>query len=158
MPVGVQAGVRVSVSSLDEEKLAEEPSNVPNVDITSTTKTASCVISIRAQAKPRMTQRDKWAPREVVERYWTYCDQLRLGFNRTAKFQRATGLTLTARLAVKDAKLCGKQHTKYPDLDNIIKGVLDALLIEDQAVSKIIAYKFWDETDELTIELEGVET
>ena len=104
-----------------------------------------------------MTQRDKWAPREVVLAYYSYCDQLRAAFNRAAKFHRAEKLTLTVVFKAEGKEHWGKPHNRTPDLDNIIKGVMDALLIRDETVQRILATKEYGPEDLMVIELEGVE-
>lgn len=163
--VELQATQNTAFESIpEEEPLENELSNVPIASTTLITGVVSCTLNVKALGKPRMTRRDQWAPRETVQRYYSYCDELRAGFNRAVKFQKATTLTLTVRFAVKygasgnSAKdYWGKPHWGYPDLDNIIKGVLDALLIEDKTIHTIVAHKFWDKEDLMVIKLEGVE-
>jgi Holliday junction resolvase RusA-like endonuclease len=37
----------------------------------------------------------------------------------------------------------GKLHQSRPDLDNILKGIFDAMLVEDKHIAHIEAAKFW---------------
>ena len=45
----------------------------------------------------------------------------------------------------KKESMCGKPHQNKPDLDNILKFIMDTLLPEgDQNVHTIVAKKLWD--------------
>ncbi len=101
-------------------------------------------IKINPVPKPRMTQRDKWAKRPAVMRYRAYCDELRykmkkeIGNNIDIEFHVAMPESWTKK---KKARKNGQPHMRRPDLDNYIKGFLDALLEEDSEVWKIKAIK-----------------
>jgi len=43
----------------------------------------------------------------------------------------------------KREELMGQPHEQKPDIDNLVKGLLDALLKEDKGVHTIIASKSW---------------
>lgn len=104
--------------------------------------------------KPRMTQRDKWAQRGCVTKYWRWCDDLRRAAQLTDKLQLATPHTLsicayfqiprswTARQRV---HLGGTYHTVTPDWDNVAKAVMDALIANDAVVSSGRTCKLWDD-------------
>lgn len=47
----------------------------------------------------------------------------------------------------------GKLHQSRPDLDNILKGVFDAMLVEDKHIAHIEAAKFWVNQDRGWIEI-----
>lgn len=103
-------------------------------------------------AKPRMTQRDRWAKRPCVVRYRQYCDRLR-------EDCELEGWTLPDSVAMtfviempgswsqkKKREMCGHphRHTKRNDIDNLIKGVLDALRPDDDSgVWRVSAAKRW---------------
>jgi Holliday junction resolvase RusA-like endonuclease len=103
--------------------------------------------------KPRMTQRDKWLkpPREAVLKY-------RLHKKAMEDYAMITKFKLTEILDVdfyipmpeswskkKKESMCGKPHQNKPDLDNILKFIMDTLLPEgDQNVHTIVAKKVWD--------------
>lgn len=45
----------------------------------------------------------------------------------------------------------GQPHEQKPDIDNLVKGLLDALLKEDKGVHTIIASKSWAEHGSITV-------
>lgn len=103
-------------------------------------------IPVDPVAKPRMTRADKWQQRPVVERYWTYCDCLRLsGAKLSGRMQITFHLPMPGTWSRKKRdRLLGEPHTQRPDIDNLIKGVLDALSEqEDSHVFFVVAGKFW---------------
>jgi len=114
--------------------------------------------SVRAEitpvAKPRMTQRDVWKKRPCVVRYHQYKDEMR------AAFQSLDGDRLQMRFGVpmpkswskkKRREMNGSPHRAKPDIDNLIKAVLDALLAEDSHVYEIVAVKRWSEFGSIEI-------
>lgn len=79
--------------------------------------------------KPRMTQRDKWQKRPAVLRYRAYCDELR---SAGVSWRPLDGLLFLLPMprswsARKREENRHKPHLQRPDLDNLIKGVWDAL-------------------------------
>lgn len=98
--------------------------------------------------KPRMTQRDKWKKRAVVERYFAYRDAIRLQAN-LAKYEITGTIDVTfyipapKSLSKKDRILLnGTPHTQKPDIDNLVKAFLDCFG-EDKAVHTLKAKKIW---------------
>lgn len=94
-----------------------------------------------------MTRSDVWKQRPVVERYHAYCDELRL---------RLTGWELPEDLDIvfclpmpqswsqkKKSEMVGKPHQQKPDIDNLLKGFMDAMATEDSYVWKVTAEKRW---------------
>lgn len=95
--------------------------------------------------KPRMTQRDKWQKRACVLRYRAFKDQVRL---RRVKLTPACKVIFRLpfpRSWPEDiqAQLDGKPHKCRPDLDNLVKALLDSLFAEDSHVWEIQAEKRW---------------
>lgn len=105
--------------------------------------------------KPRMTQRDKWKKRPCVLKYHAFKDAC-----------RAHGVTLPADGDItvafvipmpkgwsnpKRIKHLGKPHQQKPDIDNLVKALLDAVLKEDSHVWKISAMKVWGEVGRIEI-------
>jgi Holliday junction resolvase RusA-like endonuclease len=41
------------------------------------------------------------------------------------------------------AQMLGVPHRQKPDIDNLVKGVLDALFVDDSGVHRISATKLW---------------
>ena len=97
--------------------------------------------------KPRMTQRDRWKQRPVVLKYHSFCDILRL---YSAPFQKTESLTMIFEVPMpktwskkKKIQMEGKPHQSKPDIDNLVKAVLDAFFEEDKQIYRIKAAKFW---------------
>jgi len=111
---------------------------------------------IRPIPKPRMTQRDKWAKRPIVVRYFEYKDSLRDQIEKN-NIQLGVKLSLTFIIAVPKSKrkkggawrnMIGTPHQLKPDLDNLIKAFKDALYKDDSVVWKYGPMeKIWGETD-----------
>jgi len=69
--------------------------------------------------KPRMTQRDKWAKRPIVERWFVYKDLVAMSYRRAGggMFVRPVGIEYDFFILSR----------KKMDLDNLVKGINDAL-------------------------------
>ena len=105
--------------------------------------------------KPRMTRSDKWNHREVVDHYWAFKDELTLLAN---KHQFKMGKILDLQFCLPMPKSWSKKkrsemncmpHEAKPDLDNLIKSVLDCLLPDgDSQVHKFTGVeKIWVNSD-----------
>jgi Holliday junction resolvase RusA-like endonuclease len=83
--------------------------------------------------KPRQTQADKWKKRPAVLRYRAFADRVReLGM--TVKNGDAICFHLpmpSSWKTNKRLKMADEPHTQRPDIDNLIKSVLDAVHEED---------------------------
>jgi Holliday junction resolvase RusA-like endonuclease len=94
-------------------------------------------------------------PRPKVTKYGTYYPKKYKDFLRKAKFALA-GIQPCNELQIcfvikrpKAMKKGGRiAHTKKPDLDNLIKSVLDALPFDDKIVHSIRAFKVYAAHDE----------
>lgn len=105
------------------------------------------VINTKPIGKPRMTRRDQWAKRPVVQRYWEMKDILKKQIGEDLQSQRLLlyylfQLPKSWSKKRKEAAL-GKPKLTRPDLDNLVKGTLDALYLEDSVVYEIQAIKLW---------------
>lgn len=105
--------------------------------------------NINPIGKPRMTRRDRWARRPSVNQYFEFKDEL-------VKQAEAMGFSLKNTLRVeffvpmpkswslkKKASKQGTPHDSKPDIDNMVKAVLDVLKDEDKAVWFVSAKKYW---------------
>lgn len=106
-------------------------------------------------AKPRMTRRDKWAKRPSVLRYRAYADALRASLPTI----EPGALSLVFILPMpsswslrKREEMAGSPHTSRPDIDNLIKGVLDTLFEDDAGVWSVSAVKLWGNAGRVEIE------
>lgn len=100
-------------------------------------------------AKPRMTQADRWKKRPVVMKYRAFCDELR---EQAIKdyFELPETFSIVFYLPMPRSwsnplrqKMAGCPHQQRPDLDNLLKAVLDAFLLEDKMVWQVKAEKRW---------------
>ena len=112
-------------------------------------------------AKPRMTRRDKWQQRPAVLKYRAYKDALRAAArgwvpdpdNLHIIFWMPMPKSWSRK---RKAEMHGKPHTVRPDLDNLHKGFLDALLDEDSGVWDHRIQKLWSVQPGIQVmELEG---
>lgn len=103
--------------------------------------------------KPRQTQSDKWKKRPCVLRYRAFQDDCRLhnvGVSETPivifKIPMPKSWSKKKRLA-----MLGKPHQQTPDIDNLLKALLDAVFKDDSHVYKVKAAKYWCETGSIQI-------
>ena len=104
--------------------------------------------------KPRMTQRDKWAKRPAVVRYRAFCDEVRaLGVNVKESGSEVVFVIPMPKSwsKKKKAEMIDEPHQQRPDLDNLLKALLDAIYDEDCTVWNIKASKIWGETGPIEI-------
>jgi len=100
-------------------------------------------------AKPRMTQADRWKKRPVVEKYWTFKDNIvkqakKQNFELGNSYEITFIIQLPKSMSEKKKKeYDGKAHMVRPDLDNLQKSANDCLLEEDSTVHTTVARKIW---------------
>lgn len=106
-------------------------------------------INIEPCPKPRMTKSDKWNKRPVTQRYWDYKAYIRLQA-KEYKYKPNNRLQLIFLISMpvswskrKRELLDGKPHQNKPDIDNLIKGILDAFFDNDNVVYEVWAAKCW---------------
>lgn len=107
------------------------------------------VILLDPIAKPRMTRRDKWDKRSIVNRYWAFKDELVLECKKQ-NFVLPDKYTVDFCIEMpkswsekKKNKLDGTPHQQRPDLDNLLKAINDCLKDEDSCIYQINAAKHW---------------
>lgn len=109
-------------------------------------------------AKPRMTHADRWRKRPGVLRYRAFCDELRLqalkeDYRLPETFSAVFYLPMPKSWSTRHKlEMAGCPHQQRPDLDNLLKSVMDAFLVEDKAVWKITAEKRWGRFGMIEIE------
>lgn len=104
------------------------------------------LIPLEPVPKPRMTQRDKWAKRPAVVRYYAFCDSLRVLYTKEVPPVLALRFNITMPRSWSQKKrleMEGKPHQQRPDIDNLIKAFLDALCEDDSYVYSIKGEKYW---------------
>lgn len=104
--------------------------------------------------KPRMTRQDKWRARPCVVRYRAFKDRV-----RELQIDLVQPCKVTFNIAMpkswskkKRALLRGEPHMETPDIDNLVKGLLDALYADDAHVWSVWAEKRWAEMPSIWIE------
>ncbi len=94
-----------------------------------------------------MTQADKWKKRPSVLRYRAFADELRLKLRRDFDFNSCQVEFIIPMpkswKADKKAKMCAQPHTQTPDLDNLLKALLDAHTDDDSGIHTISVRKCW---------------
>jgi Holliday junction resolvase RusA-like endonuclease len=105
------------------------------------------LIPITPVGKPRMTRRDKWMVRPCVKKYRNYLDVLKL---HAIHFQKSSSLFIRFEIPMpnswskkKKKEMHQKPHQQKPDIDNLVKAVLDSLFHDDSHVFYINAFKTW---------------
>ena len=98
---------------------------------------------------PRMTQRDRWAKRPCVLRYFAYRETVQAqaveqAFRLPADLSVTFILPMPESWSAKRRRLAdGLVHQGRPDLDNLVKAFLDAMAAEDGYVWRLRAEKRW---------------
>jgi Holliday junction resolvase RusA-like endonuclease len=97
-----------------------------------------------------MTRADTWKKRPCVLRYWSYKDELRDLLNKqNINIDKEIYVEFYLKMPKswsnkKKDKFQGTTHEQRPDIDNLMKGLMDALFKEDSHVHTIYAKKIWD--------------
>ena len=95
-----------------------------------------------------MTQRDKWAKRPAVLRYRAFADEVRARGVQVPYF----GAIITFGIPMprswsskKKTAMLSAPHQQKPDIDNLLKALLDAVHKDDSGIWQITACKRWAE-------------
>ena len=110
--------------------------------------------SIIPVPKPRMTQKDKWARRQSVMRYYSFKDEVRA--NKININESGDHITFVLPMPnywskKKRAEMNGKPHQQRPDKDNLEKALLDSIFDEDCRVWDSRVTKIWGEEGKIII-------
>ena len=108
----------------------------------------------KPEPKPRMTRSDKWKKRPIVQRYYAYCNLLKMVDNllsgRITRIMKTGKVDLTFYLPIpKSRKKTNKEgdpHQVTPDIDNFCKAVLDAICDNDSHIYELRARKQYTES------------
>lgn len=106
-------------------------------------------LNINPVSKPRMTQSDRWKKRSVVLQYWVFRDEIFYGALAQG-YRPSFELIMEFVIAMpkswsksKKKNMNGEPHQSTPDIDNLEKGILDSLFVDDKKVHKVMASKVW---------------
>lgn len=110
---------------------------------------------ITPMAKPRMTRADKWKKRDCVLRYRAYKDEIRL--HKVQVPEGGARITFVIPMPAiwsnrKRDAMNGQPHQVKPDVDNLHKGLLDAVFQDDCRVWDHRVTKVWGEQGAIIIE------
>ena len=100
---------------------------------------------IEPVSMPRMTQSDRWKKRKSVLKYFAFRDEVRA---HSVIMPVPCKIIFNVRMPKswsekKKASLRGRPHRQTPDLDNLVKGLLDAVFEDDKIVWGFAAEKRW---------------
>jgi Holliday junction resolvase RusA-like endonuclease len=100
-----------------------------------------------------MTQSDRWKKRDCVIRYRNFKDQCRAhGVNVPESASVEYTIPMPASWSQKKREqMRGKPHRQRPDLDNLDKALLDAVLTEDSHIWQLHSRKVWGDTGQIYI-------
>ena len=113
--------------------------------------------NIKPCPKPRMTRADRWKKRPIVLKYWDFCNELNRQANRL-NYIPGDKVSLIFFIPMakswskkKREQMLGKPHKAKPDIDNLAKAFLDALLTEDSYVYSLTAEKYWSNEPSISV-------
>lgn len=113
------------------------------------------VISIVPIGAPRINYKGRFNAK--AKAYYAWKDELRLGYGRR-KFPNSVQLIFYMPMPKswslkKREAMAGRPHDQKPDIDNMIKSVLDTLMEgEDKTVFRVYAEKYWSVKPYIEIE------
>lgn len=101
---------------------------------------------IEPMGAPRQTRADAYKGRPVVLRYRAYKDEIRL--RRVEVAPRGAHILFVLPMPAswskrKKRQMNSEPHESVPDIDNLAKGLLDALFDDDAHISDIRISKQW---------------
>ena len=107
-------------------------------------------IAIDPVPAPRQTVKDKWKPSARVIKYRAFKDELQWKLKQKGLLECPTEMSLVFYLEMpiswtekKRIEHSGAPHQSRPDIDNLVKAVMDSWRGEDSHVWKIQAEKYW---------------
>lgn len=111
------------------------------------------VYNITPMGKPRMTQRDKWMQRPAVMAYRDFKDACKAQkMFIPAQCQIIFNLSMPTSWSKKRrTEMRGQPHQQKPDLDNMLKAVMDAVHEDDAHIWAVKAEKRWAEIPSIEI-------
>jgi len=104
---------------------------------------------------PRMTQSDRWKKRPCVMRYFAFRDEVRL---KKVKFENGDSINFFMPMPKswskkKKKEMHGKYHTQTPDIDNLLKALMDSVYEDDSHIHSIGGlHKIWSHSGMIQIQ------
>ena len=112
------------------------------------------MIPINPIPKPRMTRSDKWKKRPCVVKYWEFKESLEKFYLRHENGQIAITFNIPVPKSWSNKKkfeMIGQPHQQKPDIDNLVKAYMDAVLPEDEHIYQIFADKYWSKNGSIEV-------
>ena len=102
-------------------------------------------------AAPRQSQRDKWKPSKPTKKFRAFRDYVYYTTRKAPPAAKVTGIDLTFLVPMpkswtmkKKKEKVGTWHRQTPDIDNLIKAVLDSVYPDgDAEIPAVKARKAW---------------
>jgi Holliday junction resolvase RusA-like endonuclease len=112
------------------------------------------IYDITPVSKPRQTQSDKWKVRACVARYRAFADECRL--KRVHVPVEGGNIVFILPMpkswsAKKREEMNGEAHTQKPDIDNLLKSLMDAVFPDDSHVWDVRITKLWGDKGAIEI-------
>ena len=111
-------------------------------------------IIVEPMGAVRQNRSDAWRKRPCVLRYRVYKNIIRLQCKELdCALQLLFELPMPKSWSKKKKKeMLGQPHQQKPDIDNLVKGLLDAVCTDDSYIYKVDAEKRWAETGAICVE------
>ena len=113
--------------------------------------------NIHPLPKIRMVKSDAWKKRPAVLKYWKYKEELlrqatAVNFTLPDTFEASFIIPMPPTWSKKKmATMDGKPHQQRPDVDNLVKALMDCLKKEDSSVYKILISKYWGKDGKIIV-------
>lgn len=131
----------------DEAEAPQAPAVAPHAR----PSTLRFTVHYQPMGAPRMTRRDKWAKRPVVQRYHELCDAIRAVVGEQPvpdQVHCRFWIEMPESWSEKKKRdMSNLPHQQVPDVDNLQKAVLDALWENDGAIWKCSQEKYWTRSE-----------
>ena len=121
------------------------------------------ILSITPVPKPRQTRADVWKKRPAVMRYRAFADEVRL---KLPSYVDLNCKHITFFLPMpkswsnlKKIRMQSTPHKQKPDLDNLLKALLDAHMSDDSGIHRLGSIaKVWSTEGAITIDGGGIKS
>lgn len=112
------------------------------------------IYNITPVPKPRQTRSDRWKQRPAVMRYRSFKDEIRA--NRVSIPDSGARIVFVMPMPATWSKtkkmlMRGAPHQQTPDIDNLLKALLDSIFDNDSHIWDVYAAKIWGETGMIKI-------
>lgn len=113
------------------------------------------IVPITPQSKPRITHQSIWS--DSAKKYYKYSNDLK----KLYPYDLPSSLIISFHMPMapswskkKRAELVGRPCQQRPDIDNLVKAVMDALCDDDSYIYHVDAGKFWTDQSDGWLEID----